>query len=134
MGYISIPIYYENKKVKCDLHLIDTKRFNLLNGDTALLLNILQIPKEKVKVNNVLNESSNIKHIPRRIDKIINNYKDNVFSNRIGKFKDVKIKLHIDKNVIPVGQPERRIPFALREKVRNEIKNLEVNDIVTNEI
>ena len=44
--------------------------------------------------------------------------------------KDVKVKLHIDKNVIPVAQSERPIPFALREKVRKEIKNLEVNDII----
>ena len=80
----------------------------------------MQLPKEKLKVNNVLNESNNIKHIPKRIDEIINNYKDDVFSNRIGKFKDVKVKLHIDKNVIPVAQPERRIPFLLREKVRTE--------------
>ena len=41
-----------------------------------------------------------------------------------------------DKNVIPVAQPKCRIPFALPEKVRNDIKNLEVNDItedITNE-
>ena len=87
-------------------------------------MNILQLPKQKL----------NIKHIPKRINKIINNYKDDVFSNRIGKFEDVKVQLHINKNVFPVAQPERRIPFALHEKVRNEIKNLEVNDIVTNEI
>ena len=54
-------------------------------------LNILQLPKEKLKVSNVLNESNKIEHIPKRIDKIINNYKDDVFSNRIGKFKDVKV-------------------------------------------
>ena len=41
MGYISIPIYYENKEVKCDLHVIDTKHCNSLNEDTVLLLNIL---------------------------------------------------------------------------------------------
>ena len=82
-------------------------------------MNILQLPKEKLEVNNVLNEWNNIKHIPERTDKIINNYKDDVFSNRIGKFKYVKVKLHIDKNVIPVAQPQQRTPFTLREKVRN---------------
>ena len=55
------------------------------------------------------------------IGKIISNYKDDVFSTRTGKCWDVKVKLHIDKNAIPVEQPQRRIPFALREKVRNEI-------------
>ena len=76
MGYILIHIYYGNKEVKCDVN--DTKHCNLLNGDTALLLNILQLPKEKLKVNNVLNESNNIKHIPKRIDKITNHYKDDI--------------------------------------------------------
>ena len=80
-------MYYENKEVKCDFHVTDTKHCNLLNGDTTLLLNILQLPTEKLKVNSVLNESNNIKHIPNRIDKIINNYKNEVFSNSIGKFK-----------------------------------------------
>ena len=45
MGYISIPIYYENKKVKCDLHVVDTKHCNLLNGDTALLYETVGVPK-----------------------------------------------------------------------------------------
>ena len=65
--------------MKCDHHVIDTKQCDWLNGDTALLLNILQLPKEKLKVNNVLNESINIKNISKLIEKIINNYKDNVF-------------------------------------------------------
>ena len=62
MRYISIPIYYEN--------VIDTKHCNLLNGNTALLLNILLLPKEKLKVINVLNKSNNIKHISKRIEYI----------------------------------------------------------------
>ena len=61
-----------------------------------MLWSILQLPREKLKVNNVLNESNNIKYIPKRIDKIINNDKDDLFSNIIGKFRDVKVKLHID--------------------------------------
>ena len=32
----------------------------------------------------------------------------------IGKLKDYEVKLHIDKSVIPVAQPARRVPF--REK------------------
>ena len=41
-----------------------------------------------------------------------------------------KAMLHIYKNLFPVAQPERRIPFTLREKVRKEIKKLEVNDFI----
>jgi hypothetical protein len=48
----------------------------------------------------------------------------------VGKMRDVEIKLHIDPNVPPIAQPERRIPFHLRNKVAEELKRLEENDIV----
>lgn len=46
------------------------------------------------------------------------------------------MKLHIDKQVKPVAQRERRIPFAWREKARIELDKLEKAGIiedVTNE-
>ena len=48
----------------------------------------------------------------------------------VGKMRDVEIKLHIDPNVPPIAQPERRIPFHLRNKVAEELKRLEENDII----
>jgi hypothetical protein len=42
----------------------------------------------------------------------------------IGKLKDFKVKLHINDDVKPVVQPHRRVPFHLRKKVEEEIKNL----------
>ena len=48
----------------------------------------------------------------------------------VGKMRDVEITLHIDPNVPPVAQPERRIPFHLRNKVADELKRLEQNDII----
>ena len=48
----------------------------------------------------------------------------------VGKMRDVEITFHIDPNVPPVAQPERRIPFHLRNKVADELKRLEQNDII----
>ena len=39
----------------------------------------------------------------------------------IGKLKDIEVKLHIDKNVRPVTQPYRRVPFHLQKLVDSEI-------------
>lgn len=52
-----------------------------------------------------------------------------VFSG-IGKLRDHQVKLHIDKNVVPVTQPHRRIPFHLRKKLENELDRLEQQGII----
>lgn len=48
----------------------------------------------------------------------------------IGKLKSKTVKLHINPNVKPVAQRNRRTPFHLRAKVEKEIKTLLENDII----
>ena len=48
----------------------------------------------------------------------------------IGKHKYRKIKLNIDKDVKPIIQPQRRIPFAKREKLEEVLKELEQEGII----
>ena len=43
----------------------------------------------------------------------------------LGKLKGHQIKLNIDPNVPPDSQPQRRIPFHMRKKVKLAIKELE---------
>ena len=87
-------------------------------------------------VNNNLNRTHDIKDnfktpfLPERISKIIETYKNTFFSGKIGKLKDHQVKLHIYKNVTPVAQKERRIPFALRKKVSEEMERLQAEDII----
>ena len=50
--------------------------------------------------------------------------------NGIGKLKGRQIKLHINKDIKPVAQPHRRVPFHLRKKVEDELQNLEKMDII----
>ena len=53
-----------------------------------------------------------------------------VFSG-LGKLGNKQVELAIDETVTPVAQPQRRIPFHLRQKVENaEIKKLEHDDII----
>ena len=48
----------------------------------------------------------------------------------IGRLKNTQIKLHIDKDITPVVQPCRRIPLAMRQKVKDELDRLERADII----
>ena len=48
----------------------------------------------------------------------------------VGKLKDFELKLHVDPNVPPVAQKVRRVPFALRDKVKAKIDELLEGDII----
>jgi transposase InsO family protein len=63
-------------------------------------------------------------------EKQIHKQYPSLFNGKIGKLKDFKLKLHIDTNVKPVQQAERRIPFHLREKVKSLIVNMENDDLI----
>ena len=69
-------------------------------------------------------------NIPKRFRKLVQTYRQSLFTRKIGKLKYTKIKLHINESIPPVAQAERRIPFSLRESVRAEIKILEEQDII----
>ena len=70
------------------------------------------------------------KHVPLRLKNLIESYRDVVFTKTVGKIKDYKVKLHVDTSVKPVIQRERKIPFALRDKVNKELEPLEREDII----
>ena len=40
-----------------------------------------------------------------------------------GKLKDVKIKLHIDKDVSPVAQKARCVPFHVRKDIKLQLQH-----------
>ena len=48
----------------------------------------------------------------------------------VGKLKNFQLQLHVDENVKPVVQPLRRLPFALRDKVGQKLRELEDGDII----
>ena len=63
-----------------------------------------------------------------KIQEIINKYRT-VFEGQ-GKLNNQKIKLHIRDDVNPVMQPQRRIPYHIRQDVSKELKKLQDQDII----
>lgn len=51
-------------------------------------------------------------------------------SAEFAKFKDTSVTLHIDKNVKPVAQRHRRVPFHTRKDVEKELDQLEERGII----
>lgn len=59
---------------------------------------------------------------------IVKNFAD-VFSG-VGKLKNCQLKLHVNKDVKPVAQPVRGLPFGLRDKVDKKLDELLKEDII----
>jgi hypothetical protein len=48
----------------------------------------------------------------------------------VGKLKHQTVKIHVDRSVPPVARKHSRVPFHLRDKVEQELKRLEKEDII----
>lgn len=76
-------------------------RDNLYLVLKALRLNVLSVGPQLKQINSV--ESKSILHEFPEV------------TQRFSKLKDFKLKIPIDRNIQPVIQPVRRVPYHLRE-------------------
>ena len=100
----------------------------LLSGQTSIDLHFLTLKVNNIKEKSAFTKLASKEKVPPRLKPMITKY-DNVFHG-IGKLTDVQVHLHINKEIKPVVQPTRRIPFAIREKVENELVRLQKEDII----
>ena len=123
------------------LLVVETKNINLLSGVTSLSLGLINIDKSEhmcFTIDNKKNDNAQKEEMkanetrtyPACLRHIIEKHKKCVFRNNIGKIKKYNVKLHIDPSVASVAQRERQIPFALRDKVNEELKRLANKGII----
>ena len=68
------------------------------------------------------------KTLPPELNKVLEEYKD-VFEG-LGELRGYEATLHIDPNVKPRFCPPRPVPYAVREKVEQELKRLQETGII----
>ncbi|XP_063436697.1 uncharacterized protein LOC134718136 [Mytilus trossulus] len=112
MGKFHATIETDHKITTAPVYVTKGRYGNLLSYDTSVDLSIVPI----------------ISAVADKHEILCNKYSD-VFHG-IGKFKDEKVKIHIDGSIKPVIQPHRRIPFHIRKQVEPELEKLEKQDII----
>lgn len=123
VGTFESELYCEESGEKCvdEFTVVEGSGKALLGKDTAEKLNVLRVgPPSSPQAYSITSEGNYVD--------IVNNFAD-VFSG-VGKLKDYQLKLHINKDVKPVAQPVRRLPFGLREKVDQKLDELLKEDII----
>lgn len=53
----------------------------------------------------------------------------NLFTG-IGKLKNFQVRLHRKKDITPVTQPHRKVPFCVKKHIKTELQQLEELDII----
>ena len=93
-------------------HIIDGQCKSIIGLKCALNLGLL-----KLCVNSTEADSSR-----GNVDSILHEYRDRF--EGLGKLKDFELKLHIDRDIQPVAQSARKMPFKMREQVKNKLNDL----------
>ena len=104
-----------SKKIEAEFFVLEEKGKSLLSRNTAIELGVLRLgPVEPDTI-------SQVENLKEKYPKCFEG---------LGKLKDFQLKLPIDKDVKPVIQAGRRIPYQMRDKLEKKIKELEAKDII----
>ncbi|XP_052754781.1 uncharacterized protein K02A2.6-like [Galleria mellonella] len=79
----------------------------------------LEINKIEIGRNDITEEQ-----YKKNLEKLIDQYRE-IFSEEIGEIRNYTVKFSLKENVTPIFIKARPVPFALKEKVENEIDRLE---------
>jgi len=99
----------------------------LLSAETAQELGVITLQLSKLSEKTDVQRPVLRSHSPD-ISHILLKFQD-VFKG-LSKLKGYTVKLNIDENAIPQAQPQRRVPFHVRSKVKTSIKELVQDEII----
>ena len=117
-GGFKAKVSFNNKVIdNVDFLVLEGEREPILGTGTLTKLGILKI---ELKINNLAKDDSTAE--------IVDRYKS-LFKG-IGKLKDFQLKIPIDSSIEPVCQTARRVPYHLRDKLSQKLKELEELDII----
>ena len=122
VGQFKVEISAGNAKVVSSFVVVKCGRC-ILGNATAKELGVLHIGPKATPIGGSCNEVKS-----DFADQLKAQY-PKVFTG-VGKLKDFELKLHVDPNVPPVAEKLRRVPFALRDKVKAKIDELLEGDII----
>jgi len=117
IGVFDSIVQSGNKTTAATFYVTNDSNISLMGYKTASDLNLLRINVNSVNCTEPLITVDDLTRMHPEL------------FNGIGKLKDFQVTLHIDKSVMPVAQPHRRIPFHMRKKVEKEIASLLEQDV-----
>ena len=119
LGKFTTVVETSRKLTPACLHVVKGNFGSLMSYKTASALDLVRVEINTVQKND---------NVLVTVDDLEQKY-PSLFRG-IGKLKNFEVKLHTDKNVQPVAQAARRIPFHLRKRVATTLRDLESQGII----
>lgn len=120
---LEVAVKYRNKECKGDLYVVKGQVSTLLGREwiRKLRIDIMAINQVNVK-----EEKHDIK---MHVDRLIREYSE-IFRNETGNIKGINVDIKVKENTKPIHMKPRTIPFALIDRVNEEIDRLENTGIL----
>ena len=124
IGEYTGTIMYNSNVANAKIYIIDSRVETLLSGPVCEELGIISFNGANIYKTDTptAQPSSEAKK------ELINRF-PTLFQG-IGTLKDHKVKLHVNKDIPPVRQPARPIPFHLRGRLEKELRKMEEENVI----
>lgn len=132
LGQVKVPSRRKGRKYKVVLQVVEGSHRPLLSAKASRVLGFVRFCKAvSFGGPNPAFPPSDLLNIYRvEAQRLADSHKD--LFNGYGKF-DGEISLEVDDSVAPSIQPPRRVPIALRGKLKHELEVMERDGIITKE-
>jgi hypothetical protein len=122
LGETTCTVKHHDSVSNTKFYVMNKEVETLLSGPVCEELGIITFSEEPT---NNIRMTTNIDEAKAKLMKKF----PSIFSG-VGTLKGHKVKFFIDREVPPVFQPPRPIPFHLREKMKTELRKMEESDII----
>ncbi|XP_056096372.1 uncharacterized protein K02A2.6-like [Rhinichthys klamathensis goyatoka] len=125
LGVMPVIVMYNDQQSELDLYIVRTEGPALWGRDW---LRKLQLDWKSIKRLQVTVPSS--KCTQMKLEKVLDGAVA-VFQSGIGTLKHIKGKITLNENAVPKFHKARPVPYAIRQKVENELDRLEAEGILS---
>ena len=120
--YVGTIMFGENVTT-AEIYVVDKNVETLLSGPVCEELGILTFTKMANTRRTRKEEKDEEKN------KLMKEFPE-IFNGKIGELKNHEVNFHVNKNMTPVVQPKRPIPFHLQSRLDTELRKMEEEDII----
>ena len=117
-GKFRCKVYHRDNSVAIEVYVVSNRNSGCLLGrDTAKKLGVLKIEVRSVIERSTWNKQTITENYPSIIQ-------------GVGRLKDTQVSIRIDKDIKPIKQAYRRVPFHLTCKLESKLKDFEAMDLI----